>query len=161
MFGNNCQCGWLSLCVCVCVCVCVCAALQNQRDPRLNEILFPFYDPKRAMQIIDKYERDDDLKKKGKRLDGGKQEAGGYRRLCCHLPVWLWHCSVSHQLMDIILCSWCSKMHLCHSAHFLLAQQQVLLNQLHVPLTQSSWCSVAWIFYISFHYNLLSRQSDC
>lgn len=38
---------------------------ENQRDPRLNEILFPFYDPKRAMQIIEKYERDEDLKKKG------------------------------------------------------------------------------------------------
>uniref|UniRef100_A0A8C5GJZ0 1-phosphatidylinositol 4,5-bisphosphate phosphodiesterase n=1 Tax=Gouania willdenowi TaxID=441366 RepID=A0A8C5GJZ0_GOUWI len=38
---------------------------ENQRDPRLNEILFPFYDPKRAMQIIEKYERDDGLKKKG------------------------------------------------------------------------------------------------
>nr|XP_043904919.1 1-phosphatidylinositol 4,5-bisphosphate phosphodiesterase beta-4-like isoform X2 [Solea senegalensis] len=38
---------------------------ENQRDPRLNEILFPFYDPKRAMQIIDKYERDEQLKKKG------------------------------------------------------------------------------------------------
>ncbi|XP_008311462.1 1-phosphatidylinositol 4,5-bisphosphate phosphodiesterase beta-4 isoform X1 [Cynoglossus semilaevis] len=38
---------------------------ENQRDPRLNEILFPFYDPKRAMQIIEKYERDDLLKKKG------------------------------------------------------------------------------------------------
>uniref|UniRef100_A0A8C3A2Y3 1-phosphatidylinositol 4,5-bisphosphate phosphodiesterase n=1 Tax=Cyclopterus lumpus TaxID=8103 RepID=A0A8C3A2Y3_CYCLU len=37
----------------------------NQRDPRLNEILFPFYDPKRAMQIIEKYERDEELKKKG------------------------------------------------------------------------------------------------
>ncbi|KAA0708140.1 1-phosphatidylinositol 4,5-bisphosphate phosphodiesterase beta-4 [Triplophysa tibetana] len=38
---------------------------ENQRDPRLNEILFPFYDPKRVMQIIEKYERDGDLKKKG------------------------------------------------------------------------------------------------
>ncbi|XP_010770506.1 1-phosphatidylinositol 4,5-bisphosphate phosphodiesterase beta-4, partial [Notothenia coriiceps] len=38
---------------------------ENQRDPRLNEILFPFYDPKRAMQIVEKYERDDELKKKG------------------------------------------------------------------------------------------------
>ncbi|KAK9531793.1 hypothetical protein VZT92_011198 [Zoarces viviparus] len=38
---------------------------ESQRDPRLNEILFPFYDPKRAMQIIDKYERDEELKKKG------------------------------------------------------------------------------------------------
>ncbi|MEQ2214554.1 1-phosphatidylinositol 4,5-bisphosphate phosphodiesterase beta-4 [Xenoophorus captivus] len=39
--------------------------VENQRDPRLNEILFPFYDPKRAMQIIEKYERDEELKKKG------------------------------------------------------------------------------------------------
>uniref|UniRef100_A0A4W4FNL7 1-phosphatidylinositol 4,5-bisphosphate phosphodiesterase n=1 Tax=Electrophorus electricus TaxID=8005 RepID=A0A4W4FNL7_ELEEL len=38
---------------------------ENQRDPRLNEILFPFYDPKRVMQIIEKYERDEDLKSKG------------------------------------------------------------------------------------------------
>ncbi|XP_061609921.1 1-phosphatidylinositol 4,5-bisphosphate phosphodiesterase beta-4-like isoform X1 [Phyllopteryx taeniolatus] len=38
---------------------------ENQRDPRLNEILFPFYDPKRATQIIEKYERDEALKKKG------------------------------------------------------------------------------------------------
>ncbi|XP_020488046.2 1-phosphatidylinositol 4,5-bisphosphate phosphodiesterase beta-4 isoform X1 [Labrus bergylta] len=38
---------------------------ENQRDPRLNEILFPFYDPKRVMQIIEKYERDEELKKKG------------------------------------------------------------------------------------------------
>ncbi|XP_034018072.1 1-phosphatidylinositol 4,5-bisphosphate phosphodiesterase beta-4-like isoform X2 [Thalassophryne amazonica] len=38
---------------------------ENQRDPRLNEILFPFYDPKRATQIIQKYERDEELKKKG------------------------------------------------------------------------------------------------
>ncbi|KAA8583375.1 hypothetical protein FQN60_015921 [Etheostoma spectabile] len=37
----------------------------NQRDPRLNEILFPFYDHKRATQIIEKYERDEELKKKG------------------------------------------------------------------------------------------------
>ncbi|KAM9778639.1 1-phosphatidylinositol 4,5-bisphosphate phosphodiesterase beta-4-like [Syngnathus typhle] len=38
---------------------------ENQRDPRLNEILFPFYDPKRTTQIIEKYERDEGLKKKG------------------------------------------------------------------------------------------------
>lgn len=46
----------------------LCVALQNQRDPRLNEILFPFYDPKRAMQIIEKYERDEELKKRGRDL---------------------------------------------------------------------------------------------
>ncbi|KAM7368138.1 hypothetical protein PAMP_014385 [Pampus punctatissimus] len=44
---------------------------ENQRDPRLNEILFPFYDPKRAMQIIEKYERDDELKKKGQMSSDG------------------------------------------------------------------------------------------
>uniref|UniRef100_A0A8C4NYM3 1-phosphatidylinositol 4,5-bisphosphate phosphodiesterase n=1 Tax=Dicentrarchus labrax TaxID=13489 RepID=A0A8C4NYM3_DICLA len=51
--------------LCVDQSVCVRVVPQNQRDPRLNEILFPFYDPKRAMQIIEKYERDDELKKKG------------------------------------------------------------------------------------------------
>ncbi|KAG7256440.1 hypothetical protein CRUP_036139 [Coryphaenoides rupestris] len=44
---------------------------ENQRDPRLNEILFPFYDPKRATQIIEKYERDADLKKKGRMSSDG------------------------------------------------------------------------------------------
>ncbi|MBN3315501.1 PLCB4 phosphodiesterase, partial [Atractosteus spatula] len=39
---------------------------ENQRDPRLNEILFPFYDSKRAMQIIETFETDDELKKKGR-----------------------------------------------------------------------------------------------
>ncbi|XP_023966181.2 1-phosphatidylinositol 4,5-bisphosphate phosphodiesterase beta-4 isoform X5 [Chrysemys picta bellii] len=38
---------------------------EHQRDPRLNEILFPFYDSKRAMQIIETYEPDEDLKNKG------------------------------------------------------------------------------------------------
>ncbi|NXK46718.1 PLCB4 phosphodiesterase, partial [Chauna torquata] len=38
---------------------------EHQRDPRLNEILFPFYDTKRAMQIIETYEPDEDLKSKG------------------------------------------------------------------------------------------------
>nr|XP_015206131.1 PREDICTED: 1-phosphatidylinositol 4,5-bisphosphate phosphodiesterase beta-4 isoform X2 [Lepisosteus oculatus] len=39
---------------------------ENQRDPRLNEILFPFYDAKRAMQIIEIFETDEELKKKGR-----------------------------------------------------------------------------------------------
>ncbi|XP_040207636.1 1-phosphatidylinositol 4,5-bisphosphate phosphodiesterase beta-4 isoform X1 [Rana temporaria] len=38
---------------------------QHQRDPRLNEILFPFYDAKRAMQIIEMYEPDEELRQKG------------------------------------------------------------------------------------------------
>uniref|UniRef100_H3CZG3 1-phosphatidylinositol 4,5-bisphosphate phosphodiesterase n=1 Tax=Tetraodon nigroviridis TaxID=99883 RepID=H3CZG3_TETNG len=44
---------------------------ENQRDPRLNEILFPFYNNKRAMQIIEKYERDAELKKKGRMSSDG------------------------------------------------------------------------------------------
>ncbi|KAM3931514.1 1-phosphatidylinositol 4,5-bisphosphate phosphodiesterase beta-4 isoform 1-T3 [Leptodactylus fuscus] len=38
---------------------------ESQRDPRLNEILFPFFDTKRAMQIIETYEPDEELKKRG------------------------------------------------------------------------------------------------
>uniref|UniRef100_A0A8C1XVD8 1-phosphatidylinositol 4,5-bisphosphate phosphodiesterase n=1 Tax=Cyprinus carpio TaxID=7962 RepID=A0A8C1XVD8_CYPCA len=38
---------------------------ENQRDPRLNEILFPFFDSKCAFQIIQRYEPDDRLKRKG------------------------------------------------------------------------------------------------
>ncbi|KAM8947158.1 1-phosphatidylinositol 4,5-bisphosphate phosphodiesterase beta-4 isoform 2-T2 [Pelodytes ibericus] len=38
---------------------------EHQRDPRLNEILFPFFDAKRSMQIIDMYEPEDERKKKG------------------------------------------------------------------------------------------------
>jgi len=30
--------------------------MQSQRDPRLNEILFPFFDRKRVKNIIDTYE---------------------------------------------------------------------------------------------------------
>uniref|UniRef100_A0AAY4CB67 1-phosphatidylinositol 4,5-bisphosphate phosphodiesterase n=1 Tax=Denticeps clupeoides TaxID=299321 RepID=A0AAY4CB67_9TELE len=38
---------------------------ESQRDPRLNEILFPFYDSKRAMQIIERYEPDEKLRRRG------------------------------------------------------------------------------------------------
>ncbi|XP_058880245.1 1-phosphatidylinositol 4,5-bisphosphate phosphodiesterase beta-4 isoform X4 [Acipenser ruthenus] len=44
---------------------------ENQRDPRLNEILFPFYDPKRSMQIIETYEPDEALKKQGRMSSDG------------------------------------------------------------------------------------------
>ncbi|MGH0119653.1 UNVERIFIED_CONTAM: hypothetical protein FKN15_044472 [Acipenser sinensis] len=44
---------------------------DNQRDPRLNEILFPFYDPKRSMQIIETYEPDEALKKQGRMSSDG------------------------------------------------------------------------------------------
>ncbi|XP_053568133.1 LOW QUALITY PROTEIN: 1-phosphatidylinositol 4,5-bisphosphate phosphodiesterase beta-4 [Bombina bombina] len=38
---------------------------EHQRDPRLNEILFPFFEAKRSMQIIEMYEPDKELKKEG------------------------------------------------------------------------------------------------
>ena len=40
--------------------------LQNQRDPRLNEILFPFFDAKRVTKIIDQYEPNEDFTKNSK-----------------------------------------------------------------------------------------------
>lgn len=36
---------------------------EKQRDPRLNEILYPLYDEKRATEIIDTYEQDETAKK--------------------------------------------------------------------------------------------------
>lgn len=44
----------------------IAVSAQNQRDPCLNEILFPFYDSKRARQIIETYETEEKLIKKGK-----------------------------------------------------------------------------------------------
>ncbi|XP_075060093.1 1-phosphatidylinositol 4,5-bisphosphate phosphodiesterase beta-4 isoform X6 [Mixophyes fleayi] len=44
---------------------------EHQRDPRLNEILFPFFEAKRAMQIIEMYEPDEEMKKKGHILSDG------------------------------------------------------------------------------------------
>ncbi|XP_074642099.1 1-phosphatidylinositol 4,5-bisphosphate phosphodiesterase beta-4-like isoform X2 [Tubulanus polymorphus] len=38
---------------------------ERQRDPRLNEILFPFYEEKRVLQIINTYETDPDYAQKG------------------------------------------------------------------------------------------------
>jgi len=32
---------------------------EKQRDPRLNEILYPLYDEKRAAEIISTYEQDE------------------------------------------------------------------------------------------------------
>ena len=39
---------------------------DKQRDPRLNEILFPMYDRERVLQIIDTYEKDPQMIKKGR-----------------------------------------------------------------------------------------------
>lgn len=35
---------------------------EKQRDPRLNEILYPLYDEKRAAEIINTYEQDETAK---------------------------------------------------------------------------------------------------
>lgn len=35
---------------------------EKQRDPRLNEILYPLYDEKRCLEIINDYERDEKIK---------------------------------------------------------------------------------------------------
>jgi len=39
--------------------------LQRQRDPRLNEILFPFFDLKRTKQIIDTHEPNEEARMQG------------------------------------------------------------------------------------------------
>lgn len=39
---------------------------EKQRDPRLNEILYPLYDEKRAVEIIDTYEQDEESRNKSK-----------------------------------------------------------------------------------------------
>lgn len=36
---------------------------EKQRDPRLNEILYPLYDEKRAAEIITTYEQNEETKK--------------------------------------------------------------------------------------------------
>lgn len=38
---------------------------EYQRDPQLNEILFPMFDKKAVQSIIDKYETRKDIAKKG------------------------------------------------------------------------------------------------
>jgi len=39
--------------------------MQSQRDPRLNEILFPLFDHKRVKNIIDAYEVSNELRTAG------------------------------------------------------------------------------------------------
>lgn len=39
---------------------------EKQRDPRLNEILYPLYDEKRCTEIINDYEQDDKVKNASK-----------------------------------------------------------------------------------------------
>lgn len=40
----------------------VCFMNEKQRDPRLNEIMYPMYDDKRCMEIINDYEPDEKAK---------------------------------------------------------------------------------------------------
>lgn len=42
---------------------------EEQRDPRLNEILFPFFDNERVQQIITKYETDESYIAQGDNLN--------------------------------------------------------------------------------------------
>lgn len=44
---------------------------EKQRDPRLNEILYPLYDEKRAQEIINTYEQDEDSRTAGKLTKDG------------------------------------------------------------------------------------------
>lgn len=39
---------------------------EKQRDPRLNEILYPLYDEKRAVEIIVTYEQNEEAKTESK-----------------------------------------------------------------------------------------------
>lgn len=41
---------------------------EKQRDPRLNEILYPLYDEKRSVEIIDTYEQDEESRNKSRNL---------------------------------------------------------------------------------------------
>lgn len=42
---------------------------EKQRDPRLNEILYPLYDEKRTLEIISTYEQSEDFRGKSKSFD--------------------------------------------------------------------------------------------
>jgi len=41
---------------------------EKQRDPRLNEILYPLYDEKRAIEIINDYEPSEEVKNESKQI---------------------------------------------------------------------------------------------
>ena len=49
--------------------------MQDQRDPRLNEILFPFFTPSRIRTLIDKYDPDAEA-----RASGDKMSFDGFLR---------------------------------------------------------------------------------
>ena len=41
---------------------------EKQRDPRLNEILYPLYDEKRSLEIINTYEQSEEFRTKSRFL---------------------------------------------------------------------------------------------
>lgn len=43
---------------------------ERQRDPRMNEILYPLYEEKRCTEIINDYELNEERKKAGKLTSG-------------------------------------------------------------------------------------------
>lgn len=42
---------------------------EKQRDPRLNEILYPLYDEKRAIEIVNDYEPSEEVKNESKQIE--------------------------------------------------------------------------------------------
>jgi phosphatidylinositol phospholipase C beta len=73
---------------------------DEQRDPRLNEILFPFFDQERVQQLIAKHETDESY------ISQGKMSTDGFLRFLMsdeNSPVFLDRTEL-HQDMDFPLC---------------------------------------------------------
>ncbi|EYC44379.1 hypothetical protein Y032_0463g1913 [Ancylostoma ceylanicum] len=73
---------------------------EEQRDPRLNEILFPFFDNTRTQVLISKYEQDNNY------IDNGKMSGDAFLRFLMsdeNSPVFLDRIDM-HQDMDQPLC---------------------------------------------------------
>ena len=54
---------------------------DEQRDPRLNEILFPFFDHERVQQLIAKYETDESY------INQGKMSTDGFFRFLMQVSI--------------------------------------------------------------------------
>ncbi|KAL3985634.1 Phosphatidylinositol-specific phospholipase C X domain family protein [Acanthocheilonema viteae] len=73
---------------------------EEQRDPRLNEILFPFFDDKRVLNLISKYETDENY------INNGKMSGDAFLRFLMsdeNAPVFLDRVEL-YQDMDQPLC---------------------------------------------------------
>lgn len=55
---------------------------EKQRDPRLNEILYPLYDEKRAAEIITTYEQDETFRSENKLTKDGLIRYVNYQLSC-------------------------------------------------------------------------------